>query len=166
MLSGVEKEVRWMVSLINIGPHGQWRNHIFKNLEESVAGRINDELGCEEGDVVLLCVGPKQLACSMLGRLRVRVIEKLSQVCEYYRRDAKDFRFLWVEDFPLFELRESEKKLEAPVWVSSHHPFTAPHPEDVHLLSTDVGKVRGLHFDLVLNGHEIGERMMASEIIG
>lgn len=47
---------------------------------------------------------------------------------------SKDFRFLWVTDFPLFEF-------EKETLVSMHHPFTRPHPEDIDLLSTDPAKV-------------------------
>jgi aspartyl-tRNA synthetase len=60
-------------------------------------------------------------------------------------------RFLWVEDFPLFLPSEEGSGLE-----SAHHPFTQPHPDDLDLVYTDPLKVRGLHYDLVLNGFEIG----------
>lgn len=59
-------------------------------------------------------------------------------------------KFLWVVDFPLFEKDENGNLL------SAHHPFTQPHPDDLHLLATEPTKVRGLHYDLVLNGSEIG----------
>lgn len=67
-------------------------------------------------------------------------------------RDPALFSFLWVLDFPLFLAKEeSPTELE-----SAHHPFTAPHPGDIHLLYTEPEKVRGQHYDLVLNGNEIG----------
>ena len=59
--------------------------------------------------------------------------------------------FLWVVEFPLFEYDHKEKRISA-----THHPFTAPVPEDVSLLDTDVLKVRSDTYDLVLNGNEIG----------
>ncbi len=66
--------------------------------------------------------------------------------------DAGEFSFLWVVDFPLFKYDEEEKR-----WDSEHHPFTAPHPDDVGLLETeDLSKVRSCSYDLVLNGSEIG----------
>jgi aspartyl-tRNA synthetase len=62
-----------------------------------------------------------------------------------------ELRFLWAVDFPLFEFSEEENRL-----VSAHHPFTAPHPEDLPLLERDPLKARGLAYDLVLNGQEMG----------
>ena len=54
---------------------------------------------------------------------------------------------LWVTDFPMFEWNADEKRLEA-----LHHPFTAPHPDDINDLKT----ARAQAYDLVLNGTEIG----------
>ncbi len=63
-----------------------------------------------------------------------------------------DFRFLWVTDFPLFEMNELEKR-----WQTCHHPFTSPNEEDIGLLDgKDLSKVRSRSYDLVLNGSEIG----------
>lgn len=55
------------------------------------------------------------------------------------------FNFLWVVDFPLFDIEEGKL-------IANHHPFTAPLPADVPLLDLDPGRVRGLHYDCVLNG--------------
>ena len=63
-----------------------------------------------------------------------------------------DFRFLWVTDFPLFEMNEIEKR-----WQTCHHPFTSPNEEDLGLLDgQDLSKIRSRSYDLVLNGEEIG----------
>ncbi|ETS61543.1 hypothetical protein PaG_04293 [Moesziomyces aphidis] len=75
--------------------------------------------------------------------------------------------FAWITEFPLFTLADDDKNqlaslsstTSAPRWQSSHHPFTAPVAEDIHLLTRDaqdIAKVRGQHYDLVLNGQEIG----------
>uniref|UniRef100_A0AAR2KQV6 Aminoacyl-transfer RNA synthetases class-II family profile domain-containing protein n=1 Tax=Pygocentrus nattereri TaxID=42514 RepID=A0AAR2KQV6_PYGNA len=87
----------------------------------------------------------------LLGKLRLQSAEML----EGYGmtvREPSIFRFLWVVDFPLFLPKDDDPgQLE-----SAHHPFTAPVPEDTHLLYTQPSKVRGQHYDLVLNGCEIG----------
>uniref|UniRef100_A0A8C7Y6I1 Aspartyl-tRNA synthetase 2, mitochondrial n=1 Tax=Oryzias sinensis TaxID=183150 RepID=A0A8C7Y6I1_9TELE len=87
----------------------------------------------------------------LLGSLRLQCAELL----ESHGRPVRDplaFHFLWVVDFPLFLPKEDEpQELE-----SAHHPFTAPLPEDTALLFTEPHKVRGQHYDLVLNGCEIG----------
>lgn len=64
-----------------------------------------------------------------------------------------NLNFLWIVDFPLFTPNEVTGTLE-----TTHHPFTAPHPDDMHLLSSsdDIIKCRSLAYDLVLNGQEIG----------
>lgn len=76
-------------------------------------------------------------------------------------RPHQPFQLCWITDFPLFSpTAENEPGQGGTLGLSStHHPFTAPHPEDVHLLGgsvEDLKKVRGLHYDLVMNGVEIG----------
>uniref|UniRef100_A0A674MUH3 Aspartyl-tRNA synthetase 2, mitochondrial n=1 Tax=Takifugu rubripes TaxID=31033 RepID=A0A674MUH3_TAKRU len=88
---------------------------------------------------------------TLLGHLRLQSAELL-ECCGVSVRDPSVFHFLWVVDFPLFLTSEHEpENLE-----SAHHPFTAPLPEDTHLLYTEPQKVRGQHYDLVLNGCEVG----------
>jgi aspartyl-tRNA synthetase len=60
-------------------------------------------------------------------------------------------RFLWVLDFPLFE-----REPESGALLSLHHPFTAPHEEDVALLESEPERVHALAYDCVLNGTELG----------
>ena len=64
---------------------------------------------------------------------------------------ADRFDFLWVVDFPLLSFDKEQNR-----WYSSHHPFTAPVAEDIPLLKTDPKKVRGQHYDIVVNGVELG----------
>uniref|UniRef100_A0A8C7MQI9 Aspartyl-tRNA synthetase 2, mitochondrial n=1 Tax=Oncorhynchus kisutch TaxID=8019 RepID=A0A8C7MQI9_ONCKI len=87
----------------------------------------------------------------LLGKLRLQCAELLES-SGVAVRDPSAFHFLWVVDFPLFLPKEEDPdQLE-----SAHHPFTAPLPEDAHLLYSLPHKVRGQHYDLVLNGCEIG----------
>ena len=65
--------------------------------------------------------------------------------------DPNRFDFLWVVDFPLLSFDKEQNR-----WYSSHHPFTAPVAEDIPLLKTDPKKVRGQHYDVVVNGVELG----------
>ncbi|MDP8253522.1 MAG: aspartate--tRNA ligase [Candidatus Kaelpia aquatica] len=67
------------------------------------------------------------------------------------RTEGDDFCFLWLKDFPLFNFSVEEDS-----WDMEHHPFTAPHPEDIDLIGKDMGKVRARSYDLVLNGVELG----------
>uniref|UniRef100_A0A665VRL5 Aminoacyl-transfer RNA synthetases class-II family profile domain-containing protein n=1 Tax=Echeneis naucrates TaxID=173247 RepID=A0A665VRL5_ECHNA len=101
------------------------------------------------GSIQAICVPSG--ARPLLGKLRLRCAELLES-CGVSLRDPSAFHFLWVVDFPLFLPKEDEpEQLE-----SAHHPFTAALLEDAHLLYTEPHKVRGQHYDLVLNGCEIG----------
>ena len=75
------------------------------------------------------------------------------------KNDKDELAFAWIVDFPLFTEQSKEDYFHgsgAAKWAPSHHMFTAPHPDDISLLESDPGKVRGLQHDLVLNGYEIG----------
>uniref|UniRef100_A0A8C5CH84 Aspartyl-tRNA synthetase 2, mitochondrial n=1 Tax=Gadus morhua TaxID=8049 RepID=A0A8C5CH84_GADMO len=87
----------------------------------------------------------------LLGKLRLQCAELL-EARGVALRDPTAFHFLWVVDFPLFLPKEGEPgSLE-----SAHHPFTAPVAQDAHLVYTEPLQVRGQHYDLVLNGCEVG----------
>ena len=68
-------------------------------------------------------------------------------------RDKNVFKCLWVVDFPLFEWSDEEQRL-----MATHHPFTMPHPEDIHLLDEHPEQVRAKAYDFVCNGIEVGWR--------
>lgn len=75
------------------------------------------------------------------------------------KNDLNELAFCWVIDFPLFTEQSKDDFFYGSGkarWAPSHHMFTAPHPDDVELLDTDPGKVRGLQHDMVLNGFEVG----------
>ncbi len=75
------------------------------------------------------------------------------------KHDKNELAFSWTVDFPLFTEQSSEDFYHGSgkaKFAPSHHMFTAPHPDDVSLLSTNPMKVRGLQHDLVLNGYEVG----------
>lgn len=75
------------------------------------------------------------------------------------KNDPNELAFCWIVDFPLFTEQSKDDFFygsgEAK-WAPSHHMFTSPHPDDIKLLETDPGKVRGLQHDMVLNGFEVG----------
>lgn len=75
------------------------------------------------------------------------------------KNNPNELAFSWTLDFPLFTEQNKEDYFHgsgSAKWAPSHHMFTAPHPDDVPLLESDPGKVRGLQHDLVLNGYEVG----------
>jgi aspartyl-tRNA synthetase len=101
-------------------------------------------LALAEGELCLLVAGPEHVTNPALDRVRQDVAQRLSLVPDNTRS------FLWVTDFPLFT-REQDGTLS-----SVHHPFTSPHPDDLHLLDSTPEKVRALAYDVVLNGLELG----------
>lgn len=130
-----------------------------KNWNSPVANFIMEEQGLgltrqmeiQEEDVVLLTAGEHRRACSLLGKLRLECADLL-EARGVVLRDPAVSSFLWVVDFPLFLPKEENPgELE-----SAHHPFTAPHPSDTHLLYSAPEKARSQHYDLVLNGSEVG----------
>jgi aspartyl-tRNA synthetase len=102
-------------------------------------------LGLADGDLCLLVAGPDHVTSPALDRVRHEVARRMSLV------PGEVNRFVWIVDFPLFERDPATGALG-----SVNHPFTAPHPDDVHLLDTAPERARALAYDLVLNGTELG----------
>ncbi|XP_041580546.1 aspartate--tRNA ligase, mitochondrial [Vulpes vulpes] len=128
-----------------------WNSPVAKSIMEEQRSGLTRLMEIQEDDVVLLTAGEHKKACSVLGKLRLECADLL-EARGLVLRDPALFSFLWVVDFPLFlPKEENPEKLE-----SAHHPFTAPHPSDVQLLYSEPEKVRSQHYDLVLNGNEIG----------
>ncbi|HUF35393.1 MAG TPA: aspartate--tRNA ligase [Gemmatimonadales bacterium] len=110
-------------------------------LAADAAGR----LGLEDGDLALLVAGPDRVSSPSLDRVRQEVARRMDLIPSGLNR------FVWIIDFPLFE-RDPASGALTPV----NHPFTAPHPDDLHLLDTAPERVRAQAYDLVLNGTELG----------
>ncbi|KAF4519970.1 hypothetical protein B566_EDAN005470 [Ephemera danica] len=104
----------------------------------------------QSGDLVWLTAGPKDDALSVLGRLRLLGANELERLTGKAVRSIGP-NFLWLVDFPLFYPIENIPTALSP----AHHPFTQVHPYDAHMLFTDPLKVRGQHYDLVLDGWEV-----------
>src|SRR5205823_4877648 len=109
---------------------------------------LQSKLKIEEGDCVFFAADKWDIACEVLGRIRLRVAEIQKLVSE-----KEIWDFLWVTDFPLLQFNAEENK-----WNAMHHPFTRPKAEDVAMLE-DKNKfleIRAEAYDVVLNGVEIG----------
>jgi len=130
--------------------NGEWKSPIVKFFSDSEKAALQRQLALEEGDLVLFAADEWQVACEILGRLRLQAAEWLRQSGRL-RLEPMRFDFLWVEDFPLLSFDKENNR-----WYSSHHPFTAPLPEDIPLLRSDPRRVRGQHYDIVVNGVELG----------
>jgi aspartyl-tRNA synthetase len=118
---------------------------IAKFLEPSLLAELGRSTGALTGDAVLFAGGPAALASDVAGRLRLEVGDRLRL------RAADAYAFCWVYHFPLFE-----RDAETGAITFSHHPFTAPRPGQEELFDTEPLRVRAQHYDLVLNGYELG----------
>ena len=123
---------------------GGLQSPILKFLPETVVSELLDRVGAEDGDLLFFGADRERVVNDALSALRIRLGHDLDLV-------APGWRPLWVIDFPLLE-----EDAAAGRWVALHHPFTAPHTEDVDHLQTDPGVVRSRAYDMVLNGTEIG----------
>ncbi len=130
--------------------NGAWKSPILKFLSESEQAELKNRLNIEDGDIVFFAACEWERACSILGRVRLECA-KLLQARGKLSIPSDRFNFLWVIEFPLMLFDEEQGR-----YVSAHHPFTSPVEEDVQYLDSDPLRVRGQHYDIVLNGVELG----------
>ncbi len=118
-------------------------------LEGPVAKFISEEagsaLGLLDGDLCLMVAAADRVSSTALDRVRQEAARRLDLI------DARANEFLWVTDFPAFERDAASGEV-----TFVHHPFTAPHPDDVSLLDSAPEQARALAYDVVLNGLELG----------
>ena len=129
---------------------GEWKSPIVKFFSEAEKAALTQKLAIEEGDLILFAADQWLNACEILGKIRLYCADVLKGQGKL-TIPADRFDFLWVVDFPLLSFDKEQNR-----WYSSHHPFTAPVAEDIPLLKTDPKKVRGQHYDVVVNGVELG----------
>jgi aspartyl-tRNA synthetase len=133
------------VVTLAVEPGGALRGPVAKFLSADEMQAITTRLEGQLGDLLLIVAGSAKVSSETLGMLRLVVGDRLNL------RDPNAMAFAWVLDFPLLEWKEEEQR-----WDSTHHPFTSPKPQDMHLLDTDPGSVRADCYDLVCNGVELG----------
>jgi aspartyl-tRNA synthetase len=118
---------------------------------------VRARIAAEEDDLLLLAgwggepkgQRPEETVLTACGHLRLFAAQKYAD--RHKLLDPKNFQFLWVVDFPMFEWDEEENR-----WNAAHHPFTSVHDEDLDKLTTDPARCRAKSYDLVLNGTELG----------
>jgi aspartyl-tRNA synthetase len=146
---------------------GEWKSPIVKFFTEAEKSSLQSKLKIEEGDLILFAADKWEIACEVLGRIRLRIaeIQDLNRA-SVKGQSGSDLDFLWVTDFPLLQWSAEENK-----WNAVHHPFTRPKAEDISLLGAAtppsrregapspnprLGEIRADAYDVVLNGVEIG----------
>jgi aspartyl-tRNA synthetase len=129
---------------------GEWKSPITKFFSDEEKAELKKELNIEDGDIVFFAAAPWEQASTILGRIRLESAALL-KARGRMNLPTNQYNFLWVIEFPLMLWDTEEKR-----YISAHHPFTAPVVEDEKLLETEPAKVRGQHYDIVLNGVELG----------
>ena len=131
--------------------NGEWKSPIVKFFSEAEKESLRTRLQIEEGDCIFFAAGKWEIACEVLGRIRLRIAE-IQGLTSVKRRSGSDLDFLWITDFPLMQWSAEENK-----WNAVHHPFTRPKAEDLSLLEQKkFAEMRADAYDVVLNGVEIG----------
>lgn len=114
-------------------------------LSEANVEAVRAAVAAEPGDAILLVADSTELAYAVAGKMRNEVGDR----CKL--RDPAAYAFAWVTGFPYLELDEETGKP-----IPAHHPFTAPAPGDWELIDRDPMRMRAQHYDMVLNGYELG----------
>ena len=128
----------------------EWKSPIVKFFNDAEKQALIAKLKIEEGDLILFAADQWLTACEILGKIRLYCADVLKAQGKL-TIPADQFNFLWVIEFPLLGFDREQNR-----WYSSHHPFTAPVTDDIPLLKSDPKKVRGQHYDIVVNGVELG----------
>src|SRR5438309_2390313 len=127
--------------------NGEWKSPIVKFFSEAEKEALSSKLQVVENDLILFAADRWEIACEVLGRIRLRIgeIQKLTE-------NSEELDFLWVTDFPLMQWSAEETKCNA-----VHHPFTRPKVEDLPLLGQKkFNEMRAEAYGVVLNGVELG----------
>lgn len=131
---------------IKYGKDGDVKSSIDKFYSPEQLQKVKETSGAQDGDLVLILSGDKPNKTRVqLCALRLEMGNRLNL------RDKNVFKCLWIVDFPLFEWSDEEQRL-----MATHHPFTMPNPDDLHLLDEHPEKVRAKAYDFVCNGIEVG----------
>ena len=118
---------------------GGLKGPLVKFFEEADLKELSERCGLEDGDIVFFGAGDKATVLDYMGRLRIEVANRMDLI------DHDRFEFLWVVDFPMFEIEEGRVK-------ANHHPFTMPKDLD----KEKIEDIESIAYDLVLNGYELG----------
>ncbi len=138
------KGLAWIkVNDVNAGREGL-QSPIVKFLPDEVLDEIIKRSGTETGDLLFFGAGDAKMVNESMGALRVQLGHDLNMV-------SREWKPLWVVDFPMFEWNDREER-----WDALHHPFTSPNTEDPAELGANPGEMLSRAYDMVLNGCELG----------
>ncbi len=126
---------------VKVKEDGELQGPIVKFLSDEEKSALIERCGVKPGDLIFFGAGAKKTVLDYMGRLRIEVAKRLGLI------DHDKFEFVWIVDFPMFEIEEGEVKIKA-----LHHPFTMPKNIDTE----DYEAMTSQAYDIVLNGVELG----------
>jgi aspartyl-tRNA synthetase len=122
----------------------EFKTGVSKYFAPHVQQTIIEKLCLKNGDLILISAENGKKAYPIMGNIRNKLAKKMNII------DENIYKFLWINNFPLFEYN-----IEAKKWDPMHHIFTMPTDKTIEFLDNDPGKVHGKLYDLVLNGVEL-----------
>jgi len=129
------------------------KGSIARFVDDALAAQLRERTDAQDGDAILFVGDASRAAADVAGRLRLEIGDRLKL------RDPQKFAFCWVLGFPLFERDEETGEI-----TFSHHPFTAPLPGQDALFDSDPLAITAQHYDLVLNGSELGSGSIRNHV--
>ena len=126
---------------VKVKEDGELQGPIVKFLSDEEKKALVERTDAQPGDLIFFGAGSKKVVLDYMGRLRQEVAKKMGFI------DHDRYEFVWIVDFPMFEIEEGEVKIKA-----LHHPFTKPKNIDTE----DIEEMTSEAYDIVLNGVELG----------
>jgi aspartyl-tRNA synthetase len=123
---------------------GGWGGPIAKNLGPEATDGVMGQLGLGQGDAAFFVAGDPKTFAKFAGAARTKVGTDLKLV------DENRFEFVWIVDFPMFEMNEETNQVDF-----SHNPFSMPQGEMAALESQDPLSILAYQYDIVCNGYEL-----------
>ncbi len=128
-----------------VGEDGSIKSSFAKFMSEEEMGRLVDAMSGQPKDLLLFAADKNKVVYDVLGNLRLELARQQELL------DKREYKFVWITEFPLLEWSEEENR-----YTAMHHPFTMPMEEDLEFLDTNPGRVRAKAYDIVMNGTELG----------
>ena len=136
------------LAYILVGTDGTLTGPVAKNLSDKESAGIANFVGAKNGDAIFFAAGSAVGSQNLLGAVRLEIGSRCNLI------DEKAWKFVWIVDAPMFELKDSENPASG--WTAVHHPFTGPKPEFAKNFDSKPENALAYAYDIVLNGNEIG----------
>jgi aspartyl-tRNA synthetase len=136
------------LAYILVGKDGSLSGPVAKNLSDKESNSITHQVGGKNGDAIFFAAGSTISSQNLLGAVRLEIGDRCNLI------DKSLWKFVWIVDAPMFELKDAENPSVG--WTAVHHPFTSPKSAFAENFDKDPANALAHAYDIVLNGNEIG----------